>query len=78
MAKQVTDADWQLRKYPWSEWTNGSVWEAEHGKDFHVGVTSFRSALYGHAERNGLKVTVSETGVGKVRFQFTQAAEQDS
>jgi hypothetical protein len=42
--------------YDWDNWLDGQVWELEKGKDFTVGVTSFRSLASKTAGRRGIKV----------------------
>lgn len=55
--------------YPWGEWTDGSSWEAEQGKDFTCKVASFTVILHKQAKTLGKKVVLSTTD-DIVRFRF--------
>jgi hypothetical protein len=68
--KQATKA-----KYPWDEWTDGSVWVAYAGQDYNCSDQSFRQGLHVHRRNmtdQGYNVRL-ETAVpteGQVQFQF--------
>lgn len=44
------------RRYPWHEWTDGSVWRLVRGEDFDQEVDQFRNRLYPQAARRSMKV----------------------
>jgi hypothetical protein len=44
------------RRYPWNEWTDGSVWRLVRGEDFDQETDQFRNRLYPQASRRGMKV----------------------
>ena len=61
------------RKYDWKLWANGKAWRARKGTDFTVDVLNFCSAIYGHAHRYKLDVTIYRhkiKGLEVVDFQF--------
>lgn len=61
-------------KYPWDEWMNGRIHRALAGRDFHMSVDKFRSALRQKAYHTGMSVAswveeVRENGpTGPVQF----------
>lgn len=66
-------------KYPWSEWTDGSIWEVVEGADFDVEPEAFQNLLYQRATREGDGVKVktlrreTEDGQVAIVFQFIRA-----
>lgn len=66
MAERLTEYDFDAKaphvsKYPWDQWTDGSIWKVESGKDFTCKVETFRTLLTQRATDSGLSV--------KVRFE---------
>lgn len=61
------------RRYPWSEWTDGSVWEIRRGVDYDVATENMRVNLHMKADGLAIKVRTrkvnDESGEGLV-FQF--------
>src|SRR6266540_2767348 len=61
------------RRYPWDEWTDGSVWEIRRGEDYDVATENMRVNLHmkakGLAARVRTKKVRDEQGEGLV-FQF--------
>lgn len=61
------------RRYPWDEWTDGSVWEIRRGDDYDVATENMRVNLHIKAEAKVMKVRTrklhDEQGEGLV-FQF--------
>lgn len=59
-------------RFPWSKWSNGSVWELTVGVDFDLPVSSFRSVAARAAARAGklaqCRWIASE---GKMYLRFT-------
>lgn len=79
MARRVDDFQFGVKqgkaKYPWEEWTDGSTWDAVHGKDFTCEPGSLVVYLYHKATELGMNVRTSiRRGEGKkpdhVVFQF--------
>lgn len=48
------------RRYPWDQWTDGSVWKLVRGEDFDQEIDQFRNRLYPQAHRRGLKVRTAK------------------
>src|SRR3954454_17418294 len=61
------------RRYPWTEWTDGSVWEIRRGEDYDASTENMRVNLHMRAESDLKKVRTrkvrDERGEGLV-FQF--------
>jgi hypothetical protein len=61
-------------KYPWDEWTDGSIWELRGGQDFEVAAYAMQAMLHGKARKLGLTVKTrsyeSEQGDEILVFQF--------
>jgi hypothetical protein len=61
------------RRYPWDDWTDGSVWEIRHGEDYDVATENMRVNLHMKADGLAMKVRTKkirdEHGEGLV-FQF--------
>lgn len=62
------------RRYPWEEWTDGTVWKLRAGEDFDAEVDQFRNRLYTQAARRGMSVTtqkgVDDDGTEVLFMQF--------
>lgn len=63
MATELTPTDetdgHAQRRYPWSEWLNGSPWRLAMGEDFDMEPASFRTYLYRTAKRRGLRLVTA-------------------
>ncbi len=62
-------------RYPWRQWTDGSVWRVERGQDYEVASRHLQAALYARATRDGLRVRTRLVRDGDreaVVFQFTE------
>src|SRR3954451_13651117 len=61
------------QKYPWSDWTDGSVWEIRRGVDYDVATESMRVNLHMKADALSRKVKTQKlsdsSGEGLI-FQF--------
>jgi hypothetical protein len=62
------------RRYPWAEWTDGSVWEIRRGEDYDVSTENMRVNLHMKADQSVQKVRTKKVrdeqqGEGLV-FQF--------
>jgi hypothetical protein len=58
------------QKYPWEEWTNGSVWEV-NSWEFQVEGPVLRSSLRQQAKKRGLRVVIRAGRNASVfKFQF--------
>jgi len=61
------------RRYPWSEWTDGSVWEIRRGEDYDAPTENMRVNLHMKADARTIKVRTrkvrDDSGEGLV-FQF--------
>lgn len=74
MARRVESLeDDSTRRYPWGEWTDGSVWEIKKGEDYEVPTENMRVNLHDRAKGQGLSVQTRKVGNGSwegLRFQF--------
>jgi len=79
MAERIEGATEPKRRrwYPWTEWTDGSVWRAKEGEDFTCSPSSFQTALHIRARQEGLEVATGSPEPGIVEFQFTKKVEAD-
>src|SRR3954453_11287223 len=50
------------RRYPWSDWTDGSVWEIRRGDDYDVETENMRVNLHMKADALTIKVRTSKVG----------------
>jgi hypothetical protein len=66
------------RRYPWSEWTDGGVWEIQRGEDYDAETENMRANLHIKAKTLGQKVRTRKTsdGLGLV-FQFLDSEEME-
>jgi hypothetical protein len=68
------------RRYPWSEWSDGSVWEIRRGEDYEVATENMRVNLHIKAEALSRKVRTKKTsddeGEGLI-FQFRPSEEME-
>src|SRR3954470_2710940 len=77
MAKRLDsfpgDKSTEQRRYPWSDWTDGSVWEIRRGEDYDASTENMRVNLHMRAEAELKKVRTKKVrdhqGEGLV-FQF--------
>ena len=83
MARRVGDFPWTdgpPRRYPWSEWCDGSAWEIRHGEDYHVSTESMRVSLHMKARQLSSRVRtrkITDTlGEGLI-FQFLLPKESE-
>ena len=58
-------------KYPWSEWTDGRVYQITRYVDFTVEPASMKQQLQTNSVKRGLSVRVDVTG-DTVTFQFSE------
>src|SRR4051795_6906344 len=69
------------RRYPWFDWTDGSVWEIRHGDDYDVATENMRVNLHVKADALLRKVRTrkirDERGEGLV-FQFLPDEEMEA
>jgi hypothetical protein len=64
------------RRYPWHEWTDGSIWEIRQGEDYDVPTENMRVNLHEHAKRYVMVVRTEKVSDGPregLRFQFERA-----
>ncbi|MFE1046330.1 hypothetical protein ACFW5S_10915 [Streptomyces olivaceus] len=72
MAERITPAEVTFRRrgapsrYPWHQWTDGSMWHLRQGIDYHLTTKDFRSIVHNTARRHGLTVHTRETDHGLV------------
>lgn len=68
-------------KYPWDEWTDGSVWEIRRGDDYDVATENMRVNLHMKADALSRKVRTSKVrlndGEGLV-FQFLASEDEEA
>ncbi len=82
MAKRLEqfpgDVSGSPRRYPWSEWTDGGVWEIRRGADYDATTENMRVNLHIKAKSLGQKVRTTKTsdGAGLV-FQFLDSEEME-
>lgn len=58
-------------KFPWNDWTDGSVWELRKGDDYTTDAINMRANLYNHACKRCLKVKsmILDDGA-RIQFKF--------
>ncbi|MFB6548693.1 hypothetical protein [Streptomyces sp. NPDC056405] len=84
MAERINPAGITFRrgapsKYPWDEWTDGSMWHLKQGIDYQTTTKVFRDTVYNVARRRGQKVHTRELDDGIViTFPQTQQPPDDS
>lgn len=68
------------RRYPWTEWADGSAWEIRQGEDYDVATENMRVNLHLKADALGRKVRTKkitdEDGEG-LAFQFIPSEEEE-
>lgn len=68
------------RRYPWADWTDGSVWQIRSGEDYAVATENMRVNLHIKAESLARKVRTrkffDEQGEGLI-FQFEKSEETE-
>ena len=60
-------------KYPWDEWTDGSIWQILRGRDYDVETRSIQATLFSHATFSELRVRTRRVfvdGHDGLVFQF--------
>jgi hypothetical protein len=64
-----------MRRYPWSEWTDGSIWEIMRTEDYDVPTENMRVNLHERAKQDGMKVRTAIVRPSALqeglRFQFS-------
>ncbi len=68
-------------KYPWGEWTDGSVWEIRRGEDYYVATENMRVNLHMRADSLLRKVRTKKfTGADTegLVFQFIPSEEKEA
>lgn len=74
MARKVAGFEEEnLIRYPWHQWTDGSVWEIRQREDYVVPTENMRVNLHERAKQQGQMVKtqkVSGAGFEGLRFQF--------
>jgi hypothetical protein len=76
MARRVSSFDegQTVRRYPWDEWTDGSIWEIKQKDDYDVPTENMRVNLHERAKQIGMKVKTqivrSAPWNEGLRFQF--------
>ena len=61
------------RRYPWHEWTDGSVWEIVQGEDYNLLTENMQVNLHMRAAKEGKRVQtrrIRENGSERLVFQF--------
>src|SRR4051812_47093820 len=85
MAKRLNafpgDESTEQRRYPWSDWTDGAVWEIRRGGDYDVATENMRVNLHMKADALLRKVRTrkinDQDGEGLV-FQFLPNEEMEA
>lgn len=63
-------------KYPWSDWSNGAIWQVTAGADFDSSLKTFVQGLYAYAKRHDLKVEVrADNDQNLAAFRFVPKAQ---
>jgi len=68
---QGTNLDDRVR-YPWHEWSDGSVWVLTRGEDFDIIPESLQKLAYRWARRHGMRVRTDLSEFNVVRLQFVR------
>lgn len=69
VAEMPTPSHSTAPRYPWADWEDGTIWEAERGEDFDCSPQTFSSQLYKRARFRDLHVRVTRRG-DVVTFRF--------
>jgi hypothetical protein len=80
VAEKISDFTIQktrTSRYPWEEWTDGSIWRIKQGEDFDTKVVSMVGTLYSKAKSRGLKVVLAYKD-DAVEFQFTKPVKPNA
>jgi hypothetical protein len=76
MARRVDSfEDEQTRRYPWDQWTDGSIWEIRRSEDYDVATENMRVNLHERAKSQALVVKTKKVGDDDwegLRFRFEQ------
>jgi len=70
-----------LGKYPWQDWTDGSVWEIQRGDDYAVATENMRVNLHMKADALSTKVRTRKfqrDGDEGLVFQFLPSQEKEA
>jgi hypothetical protein len=62
------------RRYPWEQWSDGSVWEIRQGEDYDVPTENMRINIHERAKQRVMKVRTEKFKDKQsegLRFQFT-------
>src|SRR5579859_7394588 len=81
MARRLAGFPGSPQRYPWREWTDGSVWEIRRGEDFGVATESMRVNLHMRAEAVSRKVRtrkVTDDRGEALIFQFLESDEEEA
>src|SRR3954470_19251585 len=73
MAQRLDQTPPWVHRYPWDEWTDGSVWEIRRGEDYDVATENMRVNLHMKAEALLRKVRtkkVADKNGEALVFQF--------
>lgn len=74
------EASTARRRYPWTEWADGSAWEVRQGEDYDVATENMRVNLHLKADALGRKVRTKkirdQDGEG-LAFQFIPSEEEE-
>jgi hypothetical protein len=68
------------RRYPWTEWIDGSAWEIRRGDDYDVATENMRVNLHLKADAVGRKVRTKKVSDGEgeaLAFQFIPSEEEE-
>lgn len=82
MGERIGDFDFKYtrgrkNKYPWHEWTDGSVWRITQGVDFTCSLQTMSQSLYHRAVRFPFTVQVHKESETSLIFRFTPKEEKD-
>jgi hypothetical protein len=68
------------RRYPWTEWTDGSAWEIRRSEDYDVATENMRVNLHLKADSMGRKVRtkkITDTDGEGLVFEFIPSQEEN-
>jgi hypothetical protein len=70
MAKRIDSLPNKARaRYPWKEWTDGSIWQLVRGDDYTVEDDAMRSMAHLYARRNNMRAETRRWEKGMI-IQF--------
>jgi hypothetical protein len=73
MARRIKNWNTPAGRYPWTEWTDGSIWEITFGEDYDVPTENMRVNLHERArlQQQQVKTAIFREGDKEgLRFQF--------